>query len=89
MSISIGIRELKNQASEVVRAVREEGAAYVITHHGKPVAVLRPITDEDAALLAISEIQAELEAMQSLAGEIATAWTSEQGAVEWVEAQRR
>lgn len=38
----IGIRELKRQASEIVRAIREEGAAYVVTLRGKPVAMLVP-----------------------------------------------
>ena len=47
MSQEIGIRELKNQTSSIVRRVREEAAEYVITHHGQPVAVLRPFLAED------------------------------------------
>ncbi len=47
MSQEIGIRELKNQTSSIVRRVREEAAEYVITHHGQPVAILRPIQAED------------------------------------------
>ena len=43
----IGIRELKNQTSSIVRRVREEAAEYVITHHGQPVAILRPIRADD------------------------------------------
>ena len=43
----IGIRELKNQTSSIVRRVREEAAEYVITHHGHPVAILRPIRADD------------------------------------------
>jgi prevent-host-death family protein len=39
----IGIRQLKNEASEILRTVREEGLEYVITYHGEPVAVLRPV----------------------------------------------
>ena len=39
----IGIRELKSRASEVVRAVREERARYVVTQRGKPVAAIIPI----------------------------------------------
>ena len=39
----IGIRELKSRASEVVRAVKEERARYVITQRGKPVAVIIPM----------------------------------------------
>ena len=39
----IGIRELKSRASEVVRAVREERARYVVTQRGKPVAAIIPM----------------------------------------------
>jgi prevent-host-death family protein len=39
----IGIRELKEQATAVVRHVREEGAEYVITLRGEPVAIILPI----------------------------------------------
>ncbi len=39
----IGVRELKEQATAVVRSVREEGAEYVITLRGEPVAVILPI----------------------------------------------
>jgi prevent-host-death family protein len=48
MPKTIGIRELKNQTSRIMRAVREDGAEYVITLHGEPVAVLRTFTDDDA-----------------------------------------
>lgn len=39
----VGVRELKNQASEIVRSVRELHTEYVITYHGQPVARLTPI----------------------------------------------
>jgi prevent-host-death family protein len=39
----IGIRELKSRASEVLRAVKEERAHYVVTQRGKPVAVIVPM----------------------------------------------
>ena len=39
----IGIRQLKNETSEILRAVREDKAEYVITYRGQPVAVLRPV----------------------------------------------
>ena len=51
----IGVRELKNQTSRLVRAVREEMAEYVITVRGEPVAVLRPFTDKDAQRLRQAE----------------------------------
>lgn len=39
----IGIRQLKNDASEIIRAVRDDKVEYVVTHHGRPVAVIRPV----------------------------------------------
>jgi prevent-host-death family protein len=41
----IGVRDLKTKASEIVRAVREERAHYVITHRGHPVALLMPLEE--------------------------------------------
>lgn len=41
---SIGIRDLRNNTSEVVQRVQLEGEI-IITSHGKPVAVLRPFQE--------------------------------------------
>lgn len=38
-----GIRELKIRASEIIRRVRERKVRYIITHRGRPVAVLGPV----------------------------------------------
>jgi len=53
---SIGVRELKVQASEIVRQVREHQAQYVITYRGEPVAVLLPIDQEAQQVAAIHHI---------------------------------
>ena len=42
----VGIRELKNETSEVLRAVREEKAEYVVIHRETPVAVILPLDVE-------------------------------------------
>lgn len=42
----VGIKELKNQTTEILRGVREEGLEYVVTFHGRPVAVLLPIGED-------------------------------------------
>lgn len=39
----IGIRELKSRASEVVRAVKEQRARYIVTQRGIPVAAIIPM----------------------------------------------
>jgi prevent-host-death family protein len=43
----IGIRDLKERASEILRRVREEGVSYVVTYHGRVVARLEPEPDEE------------------------------------------
>jgi prevent-host-death family protein len=45
MEHEVGVRELKANASELVRQVREQRAEYVVTHRGRPVAKLVPIPD--------------------------------------------
>lgn len=44
----IGVRELKEKTSEVIKRVREERAEYVVTYKGKPVAVILPLDTEKA-----------------------------------------
>ena len=43
---AIGVRQLHNRTTEVVREVREAGAEYVVTHQGRPVALLLPVDTE-------------------------------------------
>lgn len=89
MPKQIGIRELKNQASQIVHAVREERIEYVVTVRGEPVAVIRPFTIDDADLQWQAAIEDEILEMQSLGQEIAAAWVSPKSAVELVDEQRR
>jgi prevent-host-death family protein len=89
MPVTIGVRELKNHASRVIRAVREEMAEYVVTLRGEPVAVLRPLTEEEAQQLRQAEVDEALAEMRTVAQEIAAAWTSDKSGVELVSEQRR
>ena len=59
---SIGVRELKNQASEIVRHVREEGVQYVVTYRGEPVGVLAPVDNER-----LEEMTAQIAATEGVA----------------------
>jgi prevent-host-death family protein len=57
----IGIRELKSQASEIVRAVRDERAEYIITLRGKPVAMIVPFEEaHDEKMMPADEYIARL-----------------------------
>lgn len=42
----IGVRELRQQTSELLRRVREEKNEYIITYQGEPVALLLPLNIE-------------------------------------------
>ncbi len=42
----IGVRELRHKTAEILRRVREENQAYVITLQGRPVALLSPLDQE-------------------------------------------
>ena len=68
---SIGIRELKEHASEVVRAVREQRAEFVVTHRGQAVARLVPMERPAASR---AEIEAYLAEWDEIAAEIKKHW---------------
>jgi len=81
----IGIRELKARASEVVRAVKERRARYIITQRGRPAAVLVPL---DALPLQpnADEVWARLEKIRE---ELGKGQQSEKSAVEILSEMRR
>ena len=91
----VGIRELKNDASEIIRTVREDRVEYVVTHRGKPVAVILPVAEErqeaeaQRAAAAARDQAAFWERMEALRAEIAAKWQSDKTAVELIEEQRR
>jgi prevent-host-death family protein len=86
---TIGVRDLKNKVTRILRAVREDRVEYVVTVHGEPVALIRPCTAEDVARLRNARLEAHLADLGALAGEIGRAWTSAQSSVELLEEQRR
>ena len=70
---SIGIRALKHSASRIVGEVRERGSEYVVTKHGKAVAVLRPWSDEEeeSHRLEVAKTLATMEASAARVAEVA------------------
>lgn len=88
MRRKIGIRELKNELTAIVRRVGEERVEYTVTVHGRPVAVLRPLSAADAAEHAADEVQAELAAMADLAQRIGDNWTAPESALQALEQMR-
>lgn len=81
----IGIRELKARASDVVRAVKEQRARYVVTQRGKPVALIIPL---DALPTQKSDDEV-WERLMRIGEEISKEWQSEKSAVEILSEMRR
>ena len=82
--LSVGIRELKQKTSQLVRKVREEGAEIQVTYHGKVVALLVPVTQRPDP----REPEAWA-ALDHLAAEIGAHWPKDVSAVEAVSEGRR
>lgn len=85
----IGVRELKTHVSEIVRNVREHGKRYLITHHGRPVALIVPV--EDFALYATSGAEGAdaWEELVRLGRAIARSWQPTQTSAELLSEMRR
>jgi prevent-host-death family protein len=65
--VSVGIRELKQQTSELIRRVREEGEEIQVTYRGEVVALLVPVRhtrkpEEERAWADLDLLAAEIQA---------------------------
>jgi prevent-host-death family protein len=85
MTEEIGIRELKKRVSEIVRAVKENRARYVITQHGKPAALIIPLDAEPP----IDKGDEVWENLMKIRDELGKGWQSEKSAVEILSEMRR
>ena len=68
---TVGIRELKQRASAVVREVRETGAAYEVTYRGRVVARLVPVEEPEREPFDLEKWSAEVD---ELGERIARKW---------------
>ncbi|MDX1415474.1 MAG: type II toxin-antitoxin system prevent-host-death family antitoxin [Candidatus Promineifilaceae bacterium] len=84
--LSVGVRELKQQASKLLRLVRDQGETIEITYHGKTIARLVPALSQ-------AEMDQDLAAWWSsideLTAEISAHWPENVSAVEAVREGRR
>ena len=82
--LTVGIRELKQNASEIIRRVREEGREIQVTYRGEVVALLIPVARSTPQ----EEGQAWAE-IDHLAAEIGARWPAGVSAQEAVTESRR
>ena len=89
----VGVRELRERTSEVLRQVREEGVEYVITYQGRPIAMLLPVDAErvEAAMVQASKrsVTGGWETYAQVAEQVRQAWPAEQSTQELLDEIRR
>ncbi len=83
---TIGIRELKDQTSQVMRRVREEGDTFEVTFHGRVIARIVPVREPKRSAPSLAEFWREWD---QLASEIGARWPAGVSAVEAVREGRR
>jgi prevent-host-death family protein len=83
---SIGIRQLKEKTSQVMRRVRENNETIAITYRGREIARIVPTEDPQANLEHDLKVWAE---MDELAKEIGAIWPEGVSVEQAVREQRR
>lgn len=64
----VGLRQLSRETREVVEQLEADGEPVVVTRHGRPIAALTPLTDQQAAAVALAVVP-ELVASRERAAE--------------------
>jgi prevent-host-death family protein len=82
--LTVGIRQLKQQTSELIRLVRETGSEIQITYHGRVVALLVPVNRKETPNAERAWAQ-----LDSLAAEIGATWNMGVSAAQAVAEGRR
>lgn len=52
----VGLRQLSRETREVIEQLEKDGEPVVVTRHGKPIAALTPVSEQDAAALALAVV---------------------------------
>lgn len=84
--LTVGVRELKQDTSKILRRVREEGETIEITYHGEVIARLVPVTPPKPSDDEIAAVLADLEA---LSAEISAKWPEGVSALDAIHDVRR
>jgi len=83
--VTVGVRELKQQASELIRLVRETDSQVQVTYRGKVVALLIPV----ASLKNKENEKRSWANLDALAAEIGARWPKGVSAAQAVSEGRR
>ena len=82
---TIGVRELKERASEIMRRVREDGDVFEVSYRGRVVARLVPVTEPETK----NDLSSFSARWEKLAKAIGSHWPDGVSAVDAVREGRR
>jgi prevent-host-death family protein len=89
----IGVRELRQKTSEVIRRVREDGDEYVVTYQGRPVAIILPLdaerAEEEMVTAGRKALLGNWQRYEQLADAIRAAWPAGMDTQALIDAIRR
>ena len=83
---SVGVRELKQHTSQILRQVRQRSVEVQITYRGQIIARLLPVRQTKSTLARRSTVWTDLD---ELAAEIGARWRAKVSAVDAVREGRR
>ncbi len=83
---SVGVRELKDRASDLLRTIRDRGEEIEITYRGRAIARLVPLKPPRAAARPASRVWSDFD---RLAHEISARWPGGRSAAQAVREGRR
>jgi prevent-host-death family protein len=90
---TIGVRELRERTTEVLRQIREQQAEYIITYQGRPIALLLPIHSEvvEAAMAQAGRksVVGGLETWRRVAEQVRRDWPADKSTQESMDEIRR
>jgi prevent-host-death family protein len=81
----IGVRELKEQASDILRRVREGGETFEVTFRGRVVARLIPVATSPSE----PSLETFWDSWERLAAEVSSHWPAQVSAVDAIRDVRR
>ena len=84
--LSVGIKELKRDASAIVKRVREQKETIEVTYRGSVVAQIVPVESDEERQTRFDRVWQQMDA---LAEEVSAKWTGGGSAVDAVRESRR
>ena len=86
--VKVGVKELKNKTTQIIRSVREKDITYVVTVDGVEVAIIMSLKSISASEKKAKRI-AVLREIDHLAEKISESWQDGLSAADAVSSQRR